>query len=319
MNNNEKKLIRALERFSLSWKQTPSISLHPKPSPSSGAKQSTTLSQKDCHVRLRLPRSDDKVTILEIPDHAILKNALNVVFLCISILLLSGCGASERLKKVGMAPEMSPIENPQTQSNYRPISLPMPEQKVSKRQPNSLWDGSRQTFFKDQRASNIGDIITVKVSIADQAELDNKSSRSRNSGENAGLSNFLGLEKSLNVILPEAVDNENLMGMEADSSHAGEGSIEREETIDLKLAAIITQVLPNGNLVIHGKQEVRVNYEKRILQLDGVIRPEDIDTDNSISSDKIAEARVVYGGEGQINDMQQPRYGQQIYDIIFPF
>ena len=127
-------------------------------------------------------------------------------------------------------------------------------------------------------------------------------------------------------VLPEAINdatsgllNPDLLAFDSDSSHTGTGSVEREEEINVQLAALITQILPNGNMVIHGRQEVLVNFEKRILQIDGVIRPEDISVQNTVSYAQIAEARILYGGEGQITDVQQPRYGQQLYDIVFPF
>ena len=120
-------------------------------------------------------------------------------------------------------------------------------------------------------------------------------------------------------VFPEAIDNNNLVGGGADSAYSGTGTIEREEEVSVRLAAIVTQILPNGNMAIHGRQEVGVNFEKRILQINGVIRPEDISVDNTIAYDQIAEARIAYGGEGDLTDVQQPRYGQQLYDIIFPF
>jgi len=232
---------------------------------------------------------------------------------------LSGCGAAERLANVGKAPDLAKIENPQLRPDYAPISMPMPAPKVALRQPNSLWDSNRQAFFKDQRASNVGDILTVLIEIQDKAELDNESERKRASSEDAGLGNLLGYENSLGAILPESIDNDNLIGLDADSSHNGSGSIDREEKIEVKLAALVTQILPNGNFVINGSQEVRVNFEKRILTVDGVIRPQDVSTNNTVNYDQIAEARISYGGQGQITDVQQPRYGQQVYDILFPF
>lgn len=234
-------------------------------------------------------------------------------------LALGGCGAAERLANVGKTPELAKIENPQLRQDYAPISMPMPAPKAALRQPNSLWDSNRQAFFKDQRASNVGDILTVLIEIQDKAELDNESERKRASSEDAGLGNLLGYEDSLGAILPETVDNNNLIGMDADSNHNGSGSIDREEKIEVKLAALVTQILPNGNFVINGSQEVRVNFEKRILTVDGVIRPQDVSTNNTVNYDQIAEARISYGGEGQITDVQQPRYGQQVYDILFPF
>jgi flagellar L-ring protein precursor FlgH len=234
-------------------------------------------------------------------------------------LSLTACGAADRLANVGKAPEVSAIENPQLKTDYKPISMPMPAPKTTIRQANSLWDSNRQTFFKDQRASDVGDILTVVISISDKAELDSTSSRSRNAGERAGAPNFLGIEGQLTKVLPEALNTSRLVDLDSDSTHQGKGSIDREEKINVQLAALITQILPNGNFAIEGSQEVRVNYEKRILKVAGVIRPQDISIGNTIPYEQIAEARITYGGEGQITDVQQPRYGQQVYDILFPF
>lgn len=232
---------------------------------------------------------------------------------------LCACSSLDRLSNIGEKPALSAIDNPVLQQGYQPISLPMPTPELEVKQPNSLWASNRKNFFKDQRANKIGDILTVVIDISDEAALENETTRTRNSEESAGLANLLGYEASLDRLLPTAVDNENLVGGTADSTFTGNGSIEREEEITLQLAALITQVLPNGNFAIHGKQEVRVNYEKRIIAIDGVIRPEDVSIDNTISYEKIAEARIAYGGEGHISDVQQPRYGQQLYDVIFPF
>ncbi|MGH1403521.1 MAG: flagellar basal body L-ring protein FlgH [Alphaproteobacteria bacterium] len=233
--------------------------------------------------------------------------------------MLGGCSTVDRISKVGETPEMTKIANPMTNPEYQPVSLPMPSKKASKPQKNSLWQSNRTTFFEDQRANDIGDIITVLIDIEDEATLENETERTRTGAENAGLDSFLGLEQSLNRVLPEAVNNANLADFDSNSTHSGTGSIEREDEVKLRMAALIMQLLPNGNMVIHGKQEVLVNFEKRVLRIDGVIRPEDISVDNTVSYDQIAEARIVYGGEGHITDVQQPRYGQQIYDIIFPF
>ncbi len=233
--------------------------------------------------------------------------------------LMTGCATADRLSKVGEAPAMSSISNPVTQDGYQPVSLPMPAPQKIMREKNSLWQSDRVTFFKDQRANNIGDVITVLIDIKDEAEMDNSTQRTRSSTEGAGLDAMLGYEQSLNRVLPQAVNSGNLAQFDSSSNHKGTGKIDREDEITMRMAALVTQILPNGNMVIHGKQEVLVNYEKRILAIDGVIRPEDIGVQNTVSYDQIAEARIIYGGEGQISDMQQPRYGQQIYDVIFPF
>jgi len=234
-------------------------------------------------------------------------------------LFLTACGAADRISQIGKKPPMAGIEDPTLQKGYQPVSLPMPAPEVSITQPNSLWASNRKSFFKDQRANQIGDILTVVIEIQDKAELDNKTEQSRNSGENAGLPSLLGYESSLGQILPDAIDPDSLISSNSDSTYTGDGTIDREEKITVQLAALVTQTLPNGNLVIHGKQEVLVNYEKRVIGIDGVIRPEDIGIDNTINAHQIAEARIVYGGDGHLTELQQPRYGQQLYDIIFPF
>jgi flagellar L-ring protein precursor FlgH len=244
-----------------------------------------------------------------------------VVACLTSLLALTACGGiEERLANVGKAPEIAKIENPYTQAGYRPVSLPMPPQEEQNREPNSLWQASRQTFFKDQRAHKVGDILTIMIDIKDTADLNNKTERTRSGDEKQGLTNFLGIaESQLGKVLPEAVDPSSLVDMNSDSTSTGDGKIQRGETISLKLAAMVTQVLPNGNFVIQGRQQVRVNYELRDLELQGVIRPEDIQNNNSISYEKIAEARISYGGKGTVSELQQPRYGQQIFDVVSPF
>ena len=238
------------------------------------------------------------------------------LFVCTA---LTACGSGERLANIGKAPAMTAIANPVTQEGYQPVSLPMPAPKNIRQERNSLWASDRVTFFKDQRAADVGDIITVLINIDDEAKMDNETERTRAASEGASLDALVGIEQSLNRVLPQAVDNTNLIEGGSDSSHKGSGSIDRKEEVELQLAALVTQILPNGNMVIHGQQEVRVNFEKRILSIDGVIRPQDITVNNTVSYEQIAEARIGYGGQGQITDVQQPRYGQQLYDVIFPF
>lgn len=232
---------------------------------------------------------------------------------------LPACNAMSRVSEIGSGPQLSKIQDPQTVPGYQPVSLPMPTPLPAERNPNSLWRTGAKAFFKDQRAARVGDLLTVLISIEDEAQIDNSSSRSRNNGETAGLTNFLGLESKLKAILPNAVDAASLVDADSTSTSRGSGQIRRKETVDLKLAALVTQTLPNGNLVVQGRQEVRVNYEVRDLVVTGVIRPEDITATNTIRYDQIAEARISYAGRGQISDVQQPRYGQQLFDIIMPF
>ena len=244
-----------------------------------------------------------------------------VVTVALTVTALTACNALQRMADVGAAPKLSQTENPVLKPGYRPITMPMPAPRASQPQANSLWRPGARAFFKDQRASEVGDILTVVVNISkEKAELSNTTTRKRtNPGETASATNLLGYEAALKKVLPDNVDPTALIDFTSNSTYTGDGSIAREETINFKLATVVTQVLPNGNLAIAGQQEIRVNNELREVMVTGVIRPEDILSTNTIDWDKIAEARITYGGRGTLSDVQQPRYGQQIFDIIFPF
>jgi flagellar L-ring protein precursor FlgH len=231
-------------------------------------------------------------------------------------LALGACSTVDRLEQIGATPAMTPVRDPTLSPDYVPVSMPMPEAQQVAYQPNSLWRAGSRTFFKDQRAQRIGDILTVNIKIDDNAKVANTSSRGRTNSEESGLPNILGLETSY---LPATADPSKLLSMSSDSASKGTGSVDRNEQINLTIAAVVTQVMPNGNLVIQGRQEVRVNYEVRELLIGGIVRPEDIANDNTINHTQIAEARISYGGRGQITDVQQPRYGQQLIDIVWPF
>ncbi|MBL4595526.1 MAG: flagellar basal body L-ring protein FlgH [Robiginitomaculum sp.] len=229
-------------------------------------------------------------------------------------LILGGCGTFQKIKDIGKAPELSPMQNPSEVYGRRPVVMPMPAPEAAQQQTNSLWRTGSRTFFNDQRANNVGDILTVAINISDSANVQNTTERSRSSAEDSDLSNFFGLENHLGGITPGA-----LTSLGSTSSNRGAGTVVRSETISLTVAAIVTQVLPNGNMVIAGRQEVRINHEIRDLLISGVVRPQDISSNNIIAHSQIAEARISYGGRGIISDAQNPRYGQELYDILFPF
>jgi flagellar L-ring protein precursor FlgH len=233
---------------------------------------------------------------------------------------LSGCGMLSRLSQVGQEPPLSPIVNPVEARGYHPVSMPMPEVSEQKQAANSLWRQGSDGFFKDQRASKVGDIITVKISTKDNALMENEMEQNRDDNKDSlGVSSLFGYEKYLNKVFPDTVDKEGLINISSNREIAGDGKIDRKENIDVTFAAVVTQVLPNGNLVIEGTQEIRVSYEVRQLSMRGIIRRADISSDNTIESSKIAELRVSYGGQGVISDVQQPRYGRQVLDIVAPF
>ncbi len=226
--------------------------------------------------------------------------------------LLAGCSTYQRLQEIGTDPKLAPISNPAPQPA---VSLPMPQPPAEPREANSLWQPGARSFFHDPRASRIGDILTVNISVADAAKISNTTSRSRTNSDNANLTNFFGLEKSL----PTSMDPTSLVKMGSDTSNVGGGSVDRSESINLTLAALVTQVLPNGNMVIGGHQQMRVNGELRDLQVTGIVRTEDITSANTVDLTQIAEARISYGGRGTVSDVQQPRLGSQLFDILMPW
>ncbi|GGZ00179.1 flagellar basal body L-ring protein FlgH [Novosphingobium colocasiae] len=243
-------------------------------------------------------------------------------------LLLAGCGAVGRLQNVGKAPKMSdpgapiaPRLEPSLGNHATNEATPSegPAAVAEQDHGASLFRTGGGAFFRDQRASRVGDIVTIRINIADNARVDNATTRTRNGSEGGGIAALLGLENVIPKILPGKNDPGNLVSTQSKSSAVGAGNTTRSEQINMTMAATVTTVLPNGNLAIRGKQEVRVNFELRELVVSGVIRPEDIARDNSIRHSQIAEARISYGGRGQLTDAQQARWGQQIYDALFPF
>jgi flagellar L-ring protein precursor FlgH len=230
---------------------------------------------------------------------------------------LAACGTADKLAQIGKEPPLSAIQDPTTQIGYQPVQMPMPSPTLAQYSPNSLWQSGRRTFFDDQRAGQIGDLVTVLVSITDTAAIANSTERQRNGSQSMGASGAMG--SLLNKVLPGGSEASAAVDLSGTGSSSGSGSVNRSETLSTRVSAVITQVLPNGNMVIEGKQEVRVNFEVRELIVAGVIRPQDISANNTIPSEKIAEARISYGGRGQITDVQQPRYGQQVLDIVLPF
>lgn len=227
--------------------------------------------------------------------------------------------ACDRLSDVGKAPEFSPITG--NYEHHAMISDRLPETvaEVPIVQRASLWSGDRQSLLGDRRASQRGDIMTVVIEIDDRAEISNSTDRSRSGSESMALPQFLGLPQIIDRQLAGDATLGNGVDASGSSSSSGDGSVRRNERLTLRIAATVVETLPNGVARIQGSQEVRVNFEVRELLVSGFVRPEDISRQNEITYDKIASARISYGGRGQITDVQQPRYGQQIADIILPF
>ena len=236
--------------------------------------------------------------------------------ICATALLASGCG---RIADVGKPPELSPL----VESNeHVAMAAPQPVDILAQRDPlraASLWTGDRKSLLGDRRAGQRGDIMTVVVEIDESAEIDNSTNRSRSGSESMEIPELLGLPQRLDGSLPEGASLANAVGLSSSSKSNGSGGVRRQEKLTLRVAATVIDVQPNGVLRIEGRQEVRVNFELREMIVTGYVRPEDISRQNEITYDKIAAARISYGGRGQITDVQQPRYGQQVADILLPF
>ncbi|MBY5971524.1 flagellar basal body L-ring protein FlgH [Pseudooceanicola marinus] len=240
--------------------------------------------------------------------------------LALAALALSGCIDRSHL---GKPPNFSPdIHTPEYRAmmdparkgadlGYAPYGAERPEA--------SLWRRDRGSLLGDRRAMSEGDILTVVIEIDESAAISNSTDRSRSGSNNLGLPQLLGIPQRLSGLLPDGASYDNAVSVDSTSSHSGDGSVSRNEQLTLRVAATVVDVLPNGVLAISGNQEVRVNFELRELLVSGYVRPEDISRQNEITYDKIASARVSYGGRGQITDMQQPRIGQQVLDRVLPF
>lgn len=224
-------------------------------------------------------------------------------------LALSACSTTP----VGRAPSFTPIDN---SSEHYAMSTPtLPERARTPTGEASLWSASQKSLLGDRRAGKRGDILTVVIDIDESAQMRNSSSRERSGSENMGVNSLFGLPARL----PANLSIDPAVGFESSSESEGSGDVRRNEKLELRIAATVVDVLPNGVMQIQGSQEVRVNFEIRELLVTGYVRPEDVSRQNEITYDKIASARISYGGRGQITDMQQPRYGQQIVDKVMPF
>jgi len=231
--------------------------------------------------------------------------------------------ACSTVKEAVKGPNLTPVGYPASLVPQNQEMLPLA---ASAREPlpspagaNSLWRTGARAFFIDQRASRVGDILTVNIDIDDSAKTSNSSASSRNSGTTAGVPHFLGLESSIGKILPKDFDPANAVETSSKFSNSGSGSVTRAEKISLTIAAVVTAVLPNGNMVIQGTQEVRTNNELRQLTVAGIVRPEDISAANTIRHTQIAEARISYGGRGDISRVQKVPAGQSLVEKFSPF
>jgi flagellar L-ring protein precursor FlgH len=236
--------------------------------------------------------------------------------LLLALMFAVSCG---RLAEVGRAPDLTSLDG--SAERLAMISPGLPDALEPNRQIDaaSLWSGGRGSLLGSSRAAVRGDILTVVIEIDDRAEISNSTQRSRTGKESLGIPSLLGIPQRIDPQLPEGASLGDAVSIASSSNSAGDGTVRRNEKLTLRVAATVVNVLPNGTLQIEGTQEVRVNFEVRELLVSGFVRPEDISRQNEVTYDELAAARISYGGRGQITDVQQPRYGQQIVDAILPF
>lgn len=244
------------------------------------------------------------------------RNTLRVATAVVALSVVASCG---RMDHLGKAPSFSnPLET-REHSAMVSATLPLAVEEVGPTDRASLWSGQRSSLLGDRRAMQRGDIMTVVIEIDESAEISNETDRSRSGTETLQVPQLGGLPQRLDEKLPDGASSSDLVSITSSSGSSGDGSVKREEKLTLRVAATVVDVLPNGILSISGSQELRVNFELRELLVSGYVRPEDISRKNEITYDKIAQARVSYGGRGQITDVQQPRIGQQVLDAVLPF
>ncbi|MBN9552836.1 MAG: flagellar basal body L-ring protein FlgH [Alphaproteobacteria bacterium] len=226
----------------------------------------------------------------------------------IAIASLAGCGTDP--KEINREPALSPVGSGIAAGGSGPYSYPEPP--ASRPKKFSLWDDRQSRLFTDPRALRAGDILTVNIKLNDRANFKNQNDRSRTAARKLGYDINLGWEAA-------STSGKGDAGLSSSTETNADGEIKRSEDIALNVAAVVTEVLPNGNLMIRGSQEVRVNYELRVLTIAGMVRPSDIGAENTIPYERIAEARISYGGRGRVSEVQQPAYGQQVLDQVLPF
>ena len=234
-------------------------------------------------------------------------------------LLITGCVP---FSEVGRVPGLTVVGHDsgiEISAERVAIAVPPPASPRQRYSQGSLWNSGPASLFGDRRARNLGDILTVVIEIDDQAQISNRSGQSRSGSGTMSIAALMGLPELVSGALPEGTSLDPAANFSSTSTSAGDGSVSRNEKITLRIAATVVDVLANGHLVVSGLQEVRVNFELRELQVVGIVQPEDISRRNEITYDKIAGARISYGGRGRISDVQQPRYGQQIFEIVAPF
>ena len=250
------------------------------------------------------------------------KRLIRSSLICSSLIALAGCSSMmDKLDHINKPAPMTEIENPQTKAAYKPMSWPMPENPPPPKQyANSLWQPGARAFFRDGRAARVGDILKVNIKINDKLQFNNQTEAKRTTADSASVPALEGATNKIIHFLPGLTPNPaDLLSVNGNLDTKGTGTVSRQDVLTTQVAAIVTQMLPNGNMVIDGTQEITMNQDVREVGIKGVVRPQDINSDNTIDSTQVAEARITYTGRGQMNSVQQPRWGGQVIDAVSPF
>jgi len=237
---------------------------------------------------------------------------------CVAVFCFAAVGCA-RLESVGQVPDFTSPARGNEVFAMSVDPIPAAATHPQRYEASSLWTSGRNSLLGERRTSRRGDLLTLVIEIDDSAEFSNTTERGRRGSEELGIDGLFGLPQRIDEVLPPGASMSEAVGIDSSSRSSGTGEVRRNEQLTLRIAATVTDVLDNGILRLEGSQEVRVNYEIRELLVSGYVRPEDISRQNEIAYDRIAAARISYGGRGQISDVQQPRYGQQIADIVLPF
>jgi flagellar L-ring protein precursor FlgH len=221
--------------------------------------------------------------------------------LTLSLLVISGCSAGMKEMR------MEPLVQRETVKEVAPA-------------PGSIWPGenARNRLFVDLKARNVNDIVTIIISESAQGGNKATTNTSRETSTAAGIDALLGLDTSILNKNPN-MGGKIAIGGTSTNELSGSGDTSRGGSLAARLTARVTRVLENGNLMIEGRRQLTVNAEDQYIIMNGIIRPEDITSDNLIYSQYIADARIIYTGDGVINDKMRPGWLTRVVDWAWPF
>jgi flagellar L-ring protein precursor FlgH len=200
-----------------------------------------------------------------------------------------------------------------------PKALPLPPSPPP--QEGSLWTPKNpRGLLADLRACNVGDIIMVSITENSKAGDEASTSADKTSGVKVGITSLLGLSMpQMNAFKDNNITAENAIEGAVGNTSKGQGKTDRQSTFTTIMSTRVIQILPNNNLVIQGQRQMKINNETEVVSLSGIVRPEDLDTNNTVPSAKVAEARMEISGFGVVSDKQRQGWLTRIIDHIWPW